>query len=157
MLGGEPTRRRHVSGIEDRVDVGVSRPEGVESHSGVDALLHEGADGGREEPERRCDRRRAREADADDHALAGDRTGASGDGHRIADPVKAIDGGPDGLEPARACVRVAADHLIPGGFTVLQVGTREQVDRIGAELDERLRVGEVREFERGVLARLDRT
>ena len=73
------------------------------------------------------------------------------------DPVKAIDGGPDGLEPTRACVRVAADHLMPGGFTVLQVGTREQVDRIGAELDERLRVGEVREFERGVLARLDRT
>ena len=59
--------------------------------------------------------------------------------------------------PARACVRVAADHLMPGGFAVLQVGTREQVDRIAAELDERLRVEEVREFERGVLARLDRT
>ena len=72
------------------------------------------------------------------------------------DPVTAIDGGPDGLELARACVRVAADHLVPGGFVVLQLGTREQVDRIAAELDDRLRVEEVREFERGVLARLDR-
>ncbi len=73
------------------------------------------------------------------------------------DPVTAIDGGPDGLELARACVRVAADHLMPGGFTVLQLGAREQIDRIAADLDDRLRLDEVREFDRGVLARLDRT
>ncbi|HWM75667.1 MAG TPA: methyltransferase, partial [Nocardioides sp.] len=76
------------------------------------------------------------------------------------DPVTAIDGGPDGLDLARACVRTAADHLMPGGFAVLQVGTRPQVDRLAAELledDRRLRVEEVREFEHGVLVRLDRT
>ena len=76
------------------------------------------------------------------------------------DPVTAIDGGPDGLDLARACLRTAADHLMPGGFAVLQVGTRRQVDRLAAELEEhglRLRVEEVREFERGVLVRLDRS
>ena len=76
------------------------------------------------------------------------------------DPVTAIDGGPDGLDLARACIRTAADHLVPGGFAVLQVGTPPQVDRLAAELlehDGRLRVEEVREFEHGVLVRLDRT
>jgi release factor glutamine methyltransferase len=75
------------------------------------------------------------------------------------DPATAIDGGPDGLDEARTCVRAAADHLMPGGFAVLQLGTREQVDRIAAELDgpdSSLLVEEVREFEGGVLARLDR-
>jgi methylase of polypeptide subunit release factors len=72
------------------------------------------------------------------------------------DPVTAIDGGPDGLELARACVRVAADHLMPGGFTVLQLGSLEQVERIAADLDDRLRLDGVRQFERGVLARIDR-
>ena len=73
------------------------------------------------------------------------------------DPVTAIDGGPDGLDQARTCVRAVADHLMPGGFAVLQLGTREQVDRIAAELDDRLRFAEVRELEGGVLGRLDRS
>lgn len=72
------------------------------------------------------------------------------------DPVTAIDGGPDGLDLARACLAIAAAHLIPGGFAVLQLGTSLQVARLAAELDDRLRVEEVREFERGVLARLHR-
>jgi release factor glutamine methyltransferase len=75
------------------------------------------------------------------------------------DPVTAIDGGSDGLDLARACLRTAADHLAPGGFAVLQVGTREQVERLAEEMSERdspLTVGEVREFDRGVLVRLDR-
>ena len=74
------------------------------------------------------------------------------------DPVTAIDGGPDGLDLARACIRVAADHLLPGGFAVLQVGTRPQVERLATEMaaeDSPLGVGEVREFDRGVLVRLD--
>lgn len=74
------------------------------------------------------------------------------------DPVTAIDGGPDGLDLARACIATAAGHLKPGGFAVLQVGTREQADRLAGELDgygEGLRLREVREFERGVLIRLD--
>ncbi len=75
------------------------------------------------------------------------------------DPQVAIDGGPDGLDLARACLAVTADHLLPGGFAVLQVGTVLQVERLTAELDKydgRLSVEEVREFERGVLVRLDR-
>jgi len=75
------------------------------------------------------------------------------------DPVTAIDGGPDGLDVARACVAIAADHLMPGGFAVLQVGSRLQAERLAAELDQydrRLRVEEIREFEGGVLVRLDR-
>ena len=73
------------------------------------------------------------------------------------DPVTAIDGGPDGLDLARACVAVAADHLMPGGFAVLQLGTRLQVERLETELDtydRRLRVEDIREFERGVLVHL---
>lgn len=76
------------------------------------------------------------------------------------DPVTAIDGGRDGLDLARACVRTAADHLLPGGFAVLQVGTREQVERLASEMTEQglpLDVREVREFDRGVLVRLDRS
>ena len=75
------------------------------------------------------------------------------------DPVTAIDGGPDGLDLARACLHTAAEHLAPGGFAVLQVGTVPQVDRLAAELADRgsrLVIGEVREYERGVLVRLDR-
>ncbi|HET9423030.1 MAG TPA: class I SAM-dependent methyltransferase [Nocardioides sp.] len=73
------------------------------------------------------------------------------------DPVTAIDGGPDGLDMARTCVRAVAEHLMPGGFAVLQLGSLAQIDRIAAELDDRLSLEEVREFERGVLARFDRS
>ena len=73
------------------------------------------------------------------------------------DPVTAIDGGSDGLDLARACVRTAAGHLLPGGFAVLQVGTRDQVEQLTEEMSEHdspLEVSEVREFDRGVLVRL---
>ena len=73
------------------------------------------------------------------------------------DPVTAIDGGPDGLDLARACLRVAARHLLPGGSVILQVGTRPQVDRLTAEPWPGLRLAEVRELDGGVLVRLDRT
>lgn len=74
------------------------------------------------------------------------------------DPVTAIDGGDDGLEVARLCLRVIEDHLMPDGAAVLQLGTRDQAALLGAWLYERgaLRLGEVREYERGVLARIDR-
>jgi len=67
------------------------------------------------------------------------------------DPLTAIDGGPDGLDLARACVRTAADHLLPGAAVVLQLGHRDQVDRLDAEP---LQVREVRDGERGVLVLL---
>ncbi|WP_307861897.1 class I SAM-dependent methyltransferase [Nocardioides sp. SYSU D00065] len=75
------------------------------------------------------------------------------------DPLTAIDGGDDGLDVARACLAVIADHLSPGGSAVLQVGTREQTDVLRAEpcfADGRLAMIEVRQEARGVLARIDR-
>jgi methylase of polypeptide subunit release factors len=75
------------------------------------------------------------------------------------DPLLAIDGGPDGLDVARACLSVIAAHLAPGGSAVLQLGTRAQADVLRSEpcfVDGGLVVAEVRQEERGVLARLDR-
>lgn len=74
------------------------------------------------------------------------------------DPVLAIDGGDDGLDIARSCVRAASERLLPGGCMVLQVGSVGQVEVLTAELASYgdLRVAEVRSFDRGVLVRLDR-
>ncbi|WP_372728365.1 methyltransferase [Nocardioides sp.] len=72
------------------------------------------------------------------------------------DPLLAIDGGEDGLEVARACLQVAARHLLPGGAVILQVGTLEQVERLRTESTGELTMTEVRHGERGVLVRLDR-
>lgn len=41
------------------------------------------------------------------------------------DPVHAIDGGPDGLELARACLRTIDAHLAGDGHALLQVGPRQ--------------------------------
>lgn len=46
------------------------------------------------------------------------------------DPVRAIDGGPDGLDVVRTCVQVAAEHLNPGGALLLQVAGAEQADAV---------------------------
>ena len=75
------------------------------------------------------------------------------------DPLLAIDGGSDGLDLARTCVEVAARHLVQDGWLLLQMGTTEQVEALGAWLAEpgspALEVLEVREHAgRGVLARL---
>lgn len=74
------------------------------------------------------------------------------------DPVVAIDGGLDGLDVARSCVRAASEHLLPGGAMLLQLGTVGQVEVLGPELASYgdLQVTDVRSFERGVLVRLDR-
>lgn len=75
------------------------------------------------------------------------------------DPLTAIDGGADGLDVARACLAVIDRHLAAGGSAVLQLGTTAQVDALKAEpclAEGRLAVVEVREEERGVLARIDR-
>jgi methylase of polypeptide subunit release factors len=70
------------------------------------------------------------------------------------DPVLAIDGGPDGLDVARLCLRVAVRHVAPGGSVVLQLGTSAQAARLSHESPS-LAVREVRTAERGVLVRLD--
>lgn len=69
------------------------------------------------------------------------------------DPLSAIDGGSDGLDVARACLRVIDEHLAQGGAAVLQLGTAEQVELLRTELPPTLVIGEVRtEGTRGVLA-----
>lgn len=50
------------------------------------------------------------------------------------DPPHAIDGGPDGLAVARACLQVARGHLLPGGALLLQLGPG-QAARLSLELD----------------------
>ncbi|GAB2474464.1 class I SAM-dependent methyltransferase [Jatrophihabitans fulvus] len=47
-----------------------------------------------------------------------------------ADPVLAIDGGPDGLDVVRTCLRVAADHTAPGAPLLLQVAGDRQVEAL---------------------------
>lgn len=69
------------------------------------------------------------------------------------DPLRAIDGGADGLDLARHCVEVARGHLSPGGSLILQLGTARQVDALTTD---GLHVVEVRTHDRGVLVRLDR-
>ena len=73
------------------------------------------------------------------------------------DPLVAIDGGDDGLDVARSCVRVAGRHLLLGGSAVLQLGTLEQAARVNDGLaDVGLVADEVRTGERGVLLRIER-
>jgi methylase of polypeptide subunit release factors len=49
------------------------------------------------------------------------------------DPDRAIDGGADGLDLARTCVRVAAGHLVHGGAVLLQLGGPDQAGTIAEE------------------------
>lgn len=74
------------------------------------------------------------------------------------DPLLAIDGGVDGLTVARECVAAIGRHLLPGGSAVLQLGTVDQVAQLEHLVTAYVGLGvaEVREFERGVLARLAR-
>ncbi|QWF24787.1 RsmD family RNA methyltransferase [Nocardioides sp. LMS-CY] len=69
------------------------------------------------------------------------------------DPLRAIDGGDDGLDLARTCVAVARRHLLPGGSALLQLGTVEQVGLL--ESVDAAEVVEVRRYDRGVVVRLD--
>lgn len=54
-------------------------------------------------------------------------------------PALAIDGGADGLDLARMCVRIAQRHLTETGTLLLQLGTTEQCDQIVHELPPSLR------------------
>lgn len=75
------------------------------------------------------------------------------------DPLTAIDGGDDGLDVARACLSVIGDHLVTGGSALLQLGTTEQVQVLARETavaSGGLAVGEIRQFDRGVVVRIDR-
>ena len=73
------------------------------------------------------------------------------------DPLLAVDGGPDGLEVARTCLQVIADHLDEGGSALLQLGSAEQVRALDEQLTaSALRVVETRAHQdRGVVARIE--
>jgi release factor glutamine methyltransferase len=46
------------------------------------------------------------------------------------DPVVAIDGGTDGLDVVRDCIRACENHLLPGGSVLLQLGSVSQARRV---------------------------
>lgn len=75
-----------------------------------------------------------------------------------ADPLVAIDGGDDGLDVVRDCLRVSELHLVPGGSVVLQLGSVDQVRQIQEHLrvtESDLSVLDVRSFgQQGVLVHL---
>ncbi|WP_338087903.1 methyltransferase [Nocardioides lijunqiniae] len=73
------------------------------------------------------------------------------------DPLLAIDGGDDGLEVARLCLEVAAERVADGGHVLIQLGTSEQAHRLSSEsCSTPLHLVEIRDGERGVVARFDR-
>jgi methylase of polypeptide subunit release factors len=78
-------------------------------------------------------------------------------GRFSADPPFAIDGGLEGLDVARKCLRIIAGHLLPGGTALLQVGPGSQADQIRHEVSPLgLVVTQVRHHgDRGALVRLD--
>lgn len=87
----------------------------------------------------------------------------SGDTARYPDdPIRAIDGGPDGLDLARTCLDVMDRHLRTEGAGVLQLGTEDQAARLRTYLESEaeleLRLVEVRSIAgaNGVLIRLSR-
>jgi methylase of polypeptide subunit release factors len=78
------------------------------------------------------------------------------------DPVVAVDGGPDGLDMVRACLRALVDHLHPDGAALLQLAGQEQAELVAAWLDSAdapdLTVVETRQHgDRGAIAHLHRT
>lgn len=78
------------------------------------------------------------------------------------DPLLAIDGGPDGMDIAWACIDVAAGHLVERGWLLIQLGTNAQADAVQTSLtsspERRLKVVELREYgEHGVLVHIART
>lgn len=74
------------------------------------------------------------------------------------DPLTAIDGGPDGLDVARSCLRVIDAHLAPDGIALLQLGDVDQVDTLRSEAPTDLQLTEVRaEGDRGVVVLVRRS
>lgn len=74
------------------------------------------------------------------------------------DPLTAIDGGVDGLDVVRDCIRASERHLLPGGSLVLQLGSHDQAVRVQDHLratKSNLSVQDLRSFgAHGVLVHL---
>lgn len=77
-------------------------------------------------------------------------------GRHPEDPSHAIDGGEDGLDVARVCLRVSRARLLRGGSILLQLGTREQAAALAHESTD-LTITEVRDGDGGVVAHLRAT
>lgn len=76
-------------------------------------------------------------------------------GRYPADPLLAIDGGPDGLAVARTCLSVIGSHLAPEGSALLQLGSFQQAEALEPEIERsRLQAIEVRAFDGGVVTHL---
>lgn len=60
------------------------------------------------------------------------------------DPLLAIDGGPDGLDLARACVGLFADVLVDGGSGLLQLGRPDDVRELAEHREDELVLAEHR-------------
>jgi len=71
------------------------------------------------------------------------------------DPRSAIDGGDDGLAVARLCLREIEEHLGAGG-ALLQLGSIDQVTALLSLGNGSLRRTEVRQYDGGGVARLER-
>ena len=81
---------------------------------------------------------------------------AADTGRFPADPLLAIDGGGDGTDVIRICVLTLELHLATEGVALLQLGSTAQAEQVGEMVrGGRLRAAEVREFEGGVVLRLD--
>lgn len=73
------------------------------------------------------------------------------------DPVAAIDGGEDGLDVARACLAVIAEHLSDGGHALLQLGSGGQARALRSSMPPGLMIVGIRgEGPRGVVVHLVR-
>jgi release factor glutamine methyltransferase len=73
------------------------------------------------------------------------------------DPIRAIDGGPDGLQVARECVEVIGAHLSGSGAALLQLGSSDQAESLGPEIETAgLTTVEVRRYDGGVVTLLER-
>ena len=74
-----------------------------------------------------------------------------------ADPLLAIDGGPDGMGVVRDCLAAIGSHLGYGGIALLQLGPGDQADAVAGMLaDTKLVAGETRDFgKHGTLLRID--
>ena len=75
-----------------------------------------------------------------------------------ADPLTAIDGGPDGLALARRSLEIARRHLVPGGVMLLQLGSARQADDVARTTGAGLVLEEVRQPDpTGVVVSVRRT
>lgn len=72
------------------------------------------------------------------------------------DPLTAINGGDDGLDVARSCLRVIGAHLLaPEGTALLQLGTAVQLAALADDVEAAgLCSSEVRRYDGGVVVRL---